>query len=245
MSKKSQRRRNTGKYMEQKHEIIDFDQFRKREHRVKILPKNLIQEEYIMHINNPEKDIIFAYGAAGTGKTYIAVLAAIQALKEGRCQKVVLTRPAVSVDEQHGFLPGTLVEKMAPWTRPLFDVFEEYYSPQEIVHMISENIIEVAPLAYMRGRSIKNAYMIADEAQNMTISQMKMFLTRMGEGSRILVTGDLKQHDRGFSDNGLQDILTLIEKAGGDASIAAVRFGKDHAERHETVKKVLRLYGED
>jgi phosphate starvation-inducible protein PhoH and related proteins len=245
VSKKSQRRRKSGKYMEQNNEIIDFGQFRKRENRVKILPKNLIQEQYITHINDPQKDIIFAYGPAGTGKTYIAVLAAIQALKEGRCQKIVLTRPAVSVDEQHGFLPGTLIEKMAPWTRPLFDVFEEYYSPQEINHMISENIIEVAPLAYMRGRSIKGAYMIADEAQNMTLSQMKMFLTRMAEGSRILVTGDLKQHDRGFSDNGLRDVLNRIENDNGDGRIAAVRFSKSHSVRHETVEIVLRLYGED
>lgn len=245
MSKKSHRQRKAGKYMEQKNEVIDFGQFRKRENRVKILPKNLIQEEYLAHINNPDKDIIFAFGPAGTGKTYIAVLAAIQALKEGRCQRILVTRPAVSVDEQHGFLPGTLIEKMAPWTRPVFDVFEEYYSPQEIEHMIAENIIEVAPLAYMRGRSIKHAYMIADEAQNMTCEQMKMFLTRMAEKSRIFVTGDLKQHDRGYSDNGLRDVLNRIEEAGGDTNMAAVRFNKAHVERHKTVGKVLRLYGED
>ena len=107
----------------------------------------------------------------------------------------MVTRPAVSVDEQHGFLPGTLMEKMAPWTRPIFDVFEEYYSPEQIEYMINDNKVEVAPLAYMRGRTFKNSFIIADEMQNATDSQMKMLLTRIGQGSKIVVTGDLAQHD--------------------------------------------------
>ena len=174
----------------------------------------------------------------------IAVLAAIRALKAGECEKVVVTRPAVSVDEQHGFLPGTLQEKMAPWTRPIFDVFEEYYSPKEIETMIAENIIEIAPLAYMRGRTFKNSWIVADEMQNATESQMKMLLTRIGVGSRIVVTGDLAQHDRGYENNGLKDFIARVERSRSDR-IGFVKFAKADVERHPAVSEVLRIYGDD
>ena len=126
---------------------------------------------------------MFAVGPAGTGKTLISTLAGIRALMQNKIDKFVVTRPAVSVDEQHGFLPGTLQEKMAPWTRPIFDVFEEYYTPDQIEFMINDNKVEIAPLAYMRGRTFKNSYIIADEMQNATDNQMKMLLTRLGENS--------------------------------------------------------------
>jgi phosphate starvation-inducible PhoH-like protein len=173
----------------------------------------------------------------------IAVLTAIKALKEGVCEKIVVTRPAVSVDEQHGFLPGTLVEKMAPWTRPIFDVFEEYYSPREIEHMIAENIIEIAPLAYMRGRTFKNAWILADEMQNATPNQMKMLLTRIGTNSRIIVTGDVTQHDRGFEANGLRDFIARI--SDHNTRIDAVQFEHSDVERHPAVKEVLAIYGDE
>ena len=147
----------------------------------------------------------------GTGRTLLGVLAAI-GLRSGKCEKIIVTRPAVSVDEQHGFLPGTLVEKMAPWTRPIFDVFEEYWSPQQIEAMITDGVIEIAPLAYMRGRTFKNCYIIADEMQNATPSQMKMLLTRIGTGSRIVVTGDLNQHDRGTKIIALKILSYLNEE---------------------------------
>lgn len=245
MSKKARRARKAQPVVEQQkqYDIIDFSKFKRRENKVQILPKNLSQEDYLALLNDSTKNIVFATGPAGTGKTMIAVMSAIKALKTGECEKVVVTRPAVSVDEQHGFLPGTLQEKMSPWTRPIFDVFEEYYSPKEIENMIAENIIEIAPLAYMRGRTFKNSWILADEMQNATESQMKMLLTRIGVGSRIVVTGDLAQHDRGYEKNGLKDFMGRIEKSKSDR-ICFVKFTKRDVERHPAVSEVLRIYGD-
>ncbi len=241
---RNKRRARKAQYQEQQDQrVIDFSKFKKRENRVKILPKNLAQEDYLALLDDPSKDIIFASGPAGTGKTIVAVLSAIRALKAGECEKIVVTRPAVSVDEQHGFLPGTLVEKMAPWTRPIFDVFEDYYSPKEIEVMIAENIIEIAPLAYMRGRTFKNAWILADEMQNATPNQMKMLLTRIGDNSRIVVTGDITQHDRGFESNGLRDIIARLSDRS--TRIGSVEFNQCDVERHPAVKEVLAIYGDE
>jgi phosphate starvation-inducible PhoH-like protein len=192
-------------------------------------------------LENPNKHITFATGPAGTGKTLLVTLYAIRSLREGSTQKIVITRPAVSVDEQHGFLPGTLVDKMCPWTRPMFDIFEEYYSSSEIGHMIKENIIEIAPLAYMRGRTFKHSVIIADEMQNATDNQMKMLLTRIGDGSKLLVTGDLDQYDRGYQDNGLKRFTDRLEKKNSNM-IGAVEFSRSEVERHPVVTEVLSLY---
>ena len=178
-----------------------------RQKTVKIVPRNFKQDDLLGLLSNPNKPIVFATGPAGTGKTIVSTLFAIKQFKEGKIDKIVITRPAVSVDEQHGFLPGTLVEKMAPWTRPIFDVFEQYYHPKEIEYLVENNTVEVAPLAYMRGRTFKESIIIADEMQNSTVSQMKMLLTRIGENSRIVITGDLEQHDRKDEINGLEDFL--------------------------------------
>ena len=155
---------------------------------VKIYPRNRSQETYLLTLADTRKDVVFGIGPAGTGKTIIAVLNAVKLFKEGTVDKIIVTRPAVSVDEDLGFLPGTLEQKMAPWTRPVFDVLREYFTAREIEGMINEGVIEISPLAYMRGRTFKNAYIIADEMQNSTVSQMKMLLTRLGEGSKIAVT---------------------------------------------------------
>lgn len=243
MSKNRRRARKAQYTEQQERQVIDFSKFKKRENRVKILPKNLAQEDYLALLDDPSKDIIFASGPAGTGKTIVAVLSAIRALKAGECEKIVVTRPAVSVDEQHGFLPGTLVEKMAPWTRPIFDVFEEYYSPKELEVMIAENIIEIAPLAYMRGRTFKNSWILADEMQNATPNQMKMLLTRIGDNSRIVVTGDVTQHDRGFESNGLRDIIARLSDRS--TRIGSVEFDQCDVERHPAVKEVLAIYGDE
>ena len=165
----AKRARKTKNQQHQQGEVINLTNYRKRERSVTILPKNLRQEDYLDLLDNDSKNIVLAMGPAGTGKTLLAVLAAIRAFKTGECEKIVVTRPAVSVDEQHGFLPGTLVEKMAPWTRPIFDVFEEYWSPQQIEGMVEDGCIEIAPLAYMRGRTFKNAWILADEMQNATL----------------------------------------------------------------------------
>ena len=154
-----------------------------------------------------------------------------------------MTRPAVSVDEDLGFLPGTLEQKMAPWTRPIFDVLREYFQAKEIEGMIEEGIIEIAPLAYMRGRTFKNSFILADEMQNATPNQMKMLLTRLGESSQMAVTGDLAQADR-QNDNGLIDFTNLLAKSNS-THLDIVHFAQGDIERHNAVKEVLQVYGDE
>lgn len=210
--------------------------------RVEMLPRNTAQEAYVEALL--EKRMVFAVGPAGTGKTLLAVLRAIKALREGEITKIILTRPAVSVDEKHGFLPGDLNAKMEPWTRPIFDVFEEYYGLQETKRLLEEGTIEIAPLGFMRGRTFKNAYVIADEMQNATPDQTKMLLTRIGEGSSMIITGDLKQHDRGFEKNGLKDFLERLVQYNVQ-SMAVCTFRREHIERDPLVADVLEIYGEE
>lgn len=210
--------------------------------RVEMLPRNTAQETYIEALL--EKRMVFAVGPAGTGKTLLAVLRAIKALREQEVTKIILTRPAVSVDEKHGFLPGDLNAKMEPWTRPIFDVFEEYYGLQETKRMLDEGTIEIAPLGFMRGRTFKYAYIIADEMQNATPDQTKMLLTRIGDGSSMVITGDLKQHDRGFEKNGLKDFLEKLASYK-TRSMAVCIFQRCHIERDPLVAEVLDVYGED
>ena len=212
---------------------------------VQLLPKTLNQETYINLLTDTNKLIIFATGPAGTGKTMLAMLAGIRALREGSVTKIVLTRPAVGVDdEQHGFLPGDLNQKMEPWTRPLFDVLLEYYDKKEVARMLDEQIIEISPLAFMRGRTFKNAWIIADEMQNATPNQMKMLLTRLGENSKMIVTGDTRQADRTDPDNGLLDFKALVEDYKNCQYIAGVELTGRDIQRHPAVKEVLRVYRE-
>jgi len=215
---------------------------RQRKKEVNIVPRNFHQDDLLGLIEDKNINIVFAVGPAGTGKTLISTLAGIRALMQNKIDKFVVTRPAVSVDEQHGFLPGTLQEKMAPWTRPIFDVFEEYYTPDQIEFMLNDNKVEIAPLAYMRGRTFKNSYIIADEMQNATDNQMKMLLTRLGENSKMIVTGDLEQHDRGYETNGLKCFMERLMTTKSDL-IKAVNFTNKDIERHKVVTEVLRLYG--
>lgn len=210
--------------------------------RVEIIPRNTAQENYIDALM--QKRMVFSVGPAGTGKTMLAVLHAIKLLKEGEITKIILTRPAVSVDEKHGFLPGDLNAKMEPWTRPIFDIFEEYYGVVETKRMLEDKIIEIAPLGFMRGRTFKSAFVIVDEAQNTTVDQMKMALTRIGEGSRMVITGDLRQHDRGFIQNGLKDFLEKLALNNKD-SISVCYFNREHVERDPLVKDILDIYNEE
>ena len=212
-----------------------------------ILPRNVAQEDYMYQLADPNNNIVFAIGPAGTGKTLLCTQMGIRSFMEREVKKIVITRPAVSVDEQHGFLPGDLKEKMAPWTRPIFDIFEKHFSIQQVEMMLAENLIEIAPLAYMRGRTFEDSWIIADEMQNATKSQMKMLLTRIGNGTKMIVTGDLKQHDRGFSENGLSDFVQLVKHYEQEKlkHIAISRFDMMDVERHPAVTEVLRIYGED
>ena len=206
-----------------------------------IQPRNIKQCNLLSMLRNENTHIAFAIGPAGTGKTLLATHHAIEQFKTKRVRKIIITRPAVSVDEQHGFLPGTLNEKMAPWTRPIFDIFEEYFSPQQIESMVENNKIEICPLAYMRGRTFKDAIILADEMQNATESQMKMLLTRIGEGSRLIITGDLAQHDRGFEYNGLKMFIERLMQFGS-SMINVVQFSPEDVERHPAVAEVLKIY---
>jgi len=208
---------------------------------VSIIPRNFKQDDLLASLTDPENNIVFTTGPAGTGKTLISTLYAIREFRAGRVDKIVITRPAVSVDEQHGFLPGTLVEKMAPWTRPIFDIFDQFYHPKEMEYLVENNKIEVAPLAYMRGRTFKDAIILADEMQNATQEQMKMLLTRIGDNSKLIVTGDLNQHDRGYANNGLKDFLGRIRDIKSNR-ISLVEFNHTEIERHPAVAEVLKIY---
>jgi phosphate starvation-inducible PhoH-like protein len=209
---------------------------------VNLLPRNRSQESYVLELLNLEKSIVFGIGPAGTGKTMLACLAGVKSFLEGSVERIVVTRPAVSADEDLGFLPGTLEEKMAPWTRPIFDVFREYFYAAEIEGMIKEGVIEISPLAFMRGRTFKNSFIIADEMQNATPNQMKMLLTRIGKESKMVVTGDLAQADR-LKDNGLIDFIDHLDTAE-TTRISTVQFHHGDIERHEAVTEVLKVYGD-
>jgi phosphate starvation-inducible PhoH-like protein len=218
---------------------------RKPKKPILLVPKTLTQEKYILALNNPQKQIVVAYGPAGTGKSYLGMLSAIRALKMGETDRIVITRPAVGVEEeQHGFLPGDLNQKMAPWTRPLFDIMREHYHPREITKMLEDEIVEIAPLAFMRGRSFKNTWIVADELQNSTTNQAKMLFTRIGENCKLIVTGDLNQKDRKFStDNGLADFIERAKKSNCNR-VALVEYSIRDVQRDPIVSEVLKMYGE-
>ena len=236
------KRKNAKQHLNNHSNVVSINTFQKKQS-VNILPRNRNQEQYVLKLLDDTKDIVFGIGPAGTGKTLLAVQVAVKQFKAGKIDKIIVTRPAVSVDEDLGFLPGTLEEKMAPWTRPIFDVLREYFNAKEIEGMIQEGIIEIAPLAYMRGRTFKHSFILADEMQNATPNQMKMLLTRLGEQSMMAVTGDLNQADR-LKDNGLINFTKLLESTN-QSCLDIVHFEQGDIERHAAVKAVLQVYGDE
>jgi phosphate starvation-inducible PhoH-like protein len=204
-------------------------------------PKNTSQEEYNRILKNKSKKIVIATGPAGTGKTLFATEYGVKNFLLGNYDRLIFTRPSVSVDEELGFLPGSLEEKMAPWVRPIYDVLYNFVTPSEVTAMMEEKIIEIAPLGYMRGRTFKNAWIVADEMQNSTVSQMKMLLTRLGENSRLVITGDLEQYDKISELNGLEDFLQKF-KGKRSESITSFEFQRGDIQREEVVKEVLDIY---
>jgi phosphate starvation-inducible protein PhoH and related proteins len=239
-----QRSAKAQKRMAQVENTIDFSQERQytRPKAITLVPRTRNQEQLVLALLDDNQHIVVTAGPAGTGKTYLAMQAAVKALREGTCERIVLTRPAVGVeDEEHGFLPGDLNQKMEPWTRPLIDVLRETYRPQDITAMIENQLIEISPLAFMRGRTFKHSWIIADEMQNATPNQMKMLMTRIGVGSKIVVTGDVEQTDRPGSNNGLLDLCTKLDRTNVEGIAMCPLEAKD-VQRHAIIGQVLKLY---
>jgi phosphate starvation-inducible PhoH-like protein len=210
-------------------------------------PKSFNQNKYCNSLNDDNVDIIVVSGPAGTGKTMFACLKAVTLLKTGLKKKIVITRPLVTVEEELGFLPGNIQKKMDPWTRPIFDIFLEYYTKSELDLMVNNNIIEISPLAYMRGRTFSDAFIIADEMQNSSPNQMMMLTTRIGKNSKLVITGDLNQSDK-LVNNGLYDFMLKNKmyneytKEDEKNKIDVIEFNKNDIERSIIVQKVIDLY---
>ena len=205
------------------------------------VPKSENQKLYIDSLKQKEDYITVVVGPAGTGKTLLACSVAIDNLKQRNIDKIIITRPVVPVEEEIGFLPGSLVKKMDPWTRPILDIFEEYYTKSEVTNMINNGQIEISPLGFMRGRTFKNAFIIADEMQNSSPNQMFMLLTRIGINSRMVITGDLGQSDK-LENNGLKDVLIKFNAANSLKNIMLVKLGAEDIQRSELVQEIIKLY---
>lgn len=207
----------------------------------RVIPRTAGQARYVQSIR--ENDITFAIGPAGTGKTYLAVAVAVEAFKQQKIRKIVLVRPAVEAGESLGFLPGDITAKINPYLRPLLDALQEMMDYDQMKRHMEQDVIEVIPLAYMRGRTLNEAFIILDEAQNTTLSQMKMFLTRMGLGSKIVISGDTTQIDLPrASASGLIDALSRLRDIQG---VSIVQLNKSDIVRHRLVQEIVRAYEED
>ncbi len=203
-----------------------------------ITPKSMAQKLYVEAIRG--NDIVFGIGPAGTGKTYLAMAMAVAALIKEHVARIILTRPAVEAGERLGFLPGDLAEKVNPYLRPLYDALYDMLSFEKVSRLLERGVIEVAPLAFMRGRTLNDAFIILDEAQNTTSEQMKMFLTRMGYGSKVVVTGDVTQIDLPEKQtSGLMEAVDLFQDIKG---IAFVRFSRKDVVRHSLVSRIIEAY---
>jgi phosphate starvation-inducible PhoH-like protein len=203
-----------------------------------VRPRTGGQKDYIEAMRS--NDIVFSIGPAGTGKTYLAVCQAVALLKASRISRIILVRPAVEAGESLGFLPGDLREKVEPYVRPLYDAFYDLFSPERFMRYVDKNIIEIAPLAYMRGRTLNDSFIILDEAQNTTPEQMKMFLTRLGFGSKAVVTGDITQIDLPTGKlSGLKEVRKILN---GIEGIQFISLTNRDVVRHQIVQKVVKAY---
>ncbi|HBY67059.1 MAG TPA: hypothetical protein DEG69_04415 [Flavobacteriaceae bacterium] len=237
MSRKNRRKK-------QKSNVINFMNYlTEKKHQARPTAKSAGQQEYLDLLQNYQYRIIVALGPAGTGKTMLATERAITRYQKGEIDKIVITRPASSVDEEIGFLPGDINQKMEPWMKPILDVFENHFLPNTIDEMVHRGNLEIVPLAFMRGRTFKHAFIIGDEMQNSTPSQMKMLMTRLGQGSQMVITGDTKQSDR-MTDNGLIDFRRYYEKYFNPEFIKFIELTKSDIQRHPAVTEVLNMYGD-
>jgi phosphate starvation-inducible protein PhoH and related proteins len=211
-----------------------------RHRSLKVAPKTLNQKRYVDNIRN--NTVTFGIGPAGTGKTFLAVAMAVAALSRREVNRIILTRPAVEAGERLGFLPGDLMAKVDPYLRPLFDALHDMLDPERVSAHLERGVIEIAPLAFMRGRTLNDSFVILDEAQNTSPEQMKMFLTRLGFGSKVVVTGDITQIDLPReSTSGLVQVGEILSAVD---DIAFVRFGGEDVVRHKLVQRIVEAYGE-
>lgn len=187
-----------------------------------------------------KSDLLFAIGPAGTGKTYTAVALAVKALKDKQVQRIILCRPAVEAEEKLGFLPGDLREKLNPYLQPLYDALQDMLQPKRLQELLETNVIQIAPLAYMRGRTLNQAYVILDEAQNATLNQLKMFLTRMGEHAKFIITGDITQID--LPDKNKSGLSKAVEILGNTKGIETVHFTEKDIVRHRLVSSIIKAF---
>lgn len=203
-----------------------------------IKPKSANQKKFIETVKT--NDVVFAVGPAGTGKTYIAVALAVRALKNKEIKRIIITRPAVEAGENLGFLPGDLQEKIDPYLRPIYDALDDMIPSEKLKYYRENRVIEIAPLAYMRGRTLSNAFILLDEAQNTTPMQIKMFLTRMGENSKLIINGDRTQIDlKPNQKSGLEDALSVLQQTKG---IGLVELSPKDVVRHHIVKDIIKAY---
>lgn len=201
-------------------------------------PRSENQRRYVEAIER--HDLVFGLGAAGTGKTYLAVAAAVQRLRKGKVRRIIVTRPVVEAGEHLGFLPGDLQQKLNPYLRPIYDALRDMIEPEDLARLEEAGVIEIAPLAYMRGRTLSNAFVILDEGQNTTVSQMKMFLTRLGEGSCMVVTGDPSQND--LARNQRSGLMDAVRRLRGFDGVGAIEFDSSDVVRHALVARIVRAY---
>ena len=221
-----------------RHDVAEPPKVMIRTRKKTIVPRSATQVTYMEALNR--NDIIFALGPAGTGKTYLAVAQAVSQLITGSVDRLILSRPAVEAGERLGFLPGDMKDKVDPYLRPIYDALYDTLPAEQVERRIASGEIEIAPLAFMRGRTLANAFIVLDEAQNTTIAQMKMFLTRFGEGSRMVISGDPKQVD--LPQPGVSGLADAVSRLGGVEGIAMVPFGVGDVVRHPVVGRIVQAY---
>jgi phosphate starvation-inducible protein PhoH and related proteins len=214
----------------------------KQRKQVVIKPKTQNQHRYVEMLRDDNVNVVVAGGPAGTGKSFLAILSAIESLREKKVDKIILCRPAVAIEnEEHGFFPGSLSEKLAPWCVPMLDILKQYYHPKEIDKMVNDEIIEFAALGMMRGRNLINTVLVCDESQNSTPTQMKALLTRIGENSKFIINGDVNQSDRFDKENGLLDLLHRLNEEPING-VEVCQFDERDIQRHRLVGEFIKLY---
>lgn len=209
----------------------------------KYKPQTENQKKYTEILNNSEVKLVISVGSAGTGKTLFATLQAVEYLLKNKVERIIITRPTITVEEDIGFLPGTIKEKMHPWIQPIYDILYEFFDSKDVIQFINNNKIEICPIGYMRGRTFHNTYIIADEMQNSTPQQMKMILTRIGSNSKLVITGDNKQSD--IKNSGLTDILERLSKNNNKSinkQIKTIVFNSNDIKRSSIVQNIIKLY---